>query len=67
VLELLLLTSISNSINKSVAIGLDNGKDLAFCGYGVERVQFIERLFGENMNRLKYIEMLLGLDTVVKT
>ena len=36
-LELPLLTSISNSINESAAIGLDNDEDLAFeCGHGVE-------------------------------
>jgi len=63
-LELLLLTSISNSINELVAIGSD--EDLAFeCGYGIERMQFFERLFGEGVNRLKFVEMLLDLDTVV--
>ena len=48
-LELLLLTSIFNSINKSAAIRLDNGldKDLAFeCGHGVEGVQFIGGYYG---------------------
>jgi len=65
-LELLLLISIFNSINEPVAIGLDNGEDFAFeCGHGVEGVQFIKRLFGKGVDRLKFIEMLLGLDTVV--
>jgi len=32
---------------------------------GVEGVQFIKRLFGKGVDRLKFIEMLLGLDTVV--
>jgi len=61
----LLLISISNSINEP-AIGLDNDEDLAFeCGYGVG-VQFIEKLLGEGVDRLKFVEMLLGLDIVLK-
>jgi len=40
-------------------------KILFECGHGVEGVQFIERLLGEDMDRLKCVEMLLGLDTVV--
>ena len=65
-LKLLLLTSISNSINKPATIGLDNGKDLAFeCGHRIEEVQFIERLLREGVDRLKFVETLLGLNTVV--
>ena len=67
-LELLLLTSIFNSINEPAAIRLDNGEDLAFeCGHEIEGMQFIKRLFGEGVDRLKFVEMLLGLDTVVNT
>jgi len=61
----LLFTSISNSINEPAAVGLDNGEDLAFeCGHGVG-MQCIEKLLGESMNRLKFVEMLLDLVTVV--
>ena len=49
-LELLLLTSISNSINEPATIRLDNGEDLAFeCRHGIEGVQFIEKLFREGL------------------
>jgi len=49
-LELLLLTSISNSINEPAAIGLDNSEDLAFeCRHGIEEVQFIEKLLREGL------------------
>jgi len=62
-LELLLLTSISNSINEPATIRLDNGEDLAFeCGQGVEGVQFIERLLEEGLDQLKFVEILLDLD-----
>ena len=65
-LELLFITLIFNSINEPTAIGLDNGEDLTFeCGHGIEGVQFIERLLGEGMDWLKFVEMLFSLDTVV--
>ncbi|EGI63012.1 hypothetical protein G5I_08644 [Acromyrmex echinatior] len=48
------------------AIGLDNGEDFAFeCGYEVEGMRFIERLLGEGVDQLKFVDMLFGFDIVI--
>ncbi|EGI61417.1 hypothetical protein G5I_10325 [Acromyrmex echinatior] len=58
--------ALRNKWRDLLAIGLDNGEVLAFeYGHGVEGVQFIEKLFREGVDRLKFVEMLLGLDTVL--